>query len=476
MSNTVPGESWHVLEMPALQPGARLHIIGIGGSGMSAVARVVLEGQRYRVSGSDRNLSEVGRGLVDLGAKVYEGHRPEQVRGADVVVISSAVPPDNVEVQEARALGIPVVKRPQFLSWLTAGHRVIAVAGTHGKTTTTAMIVSLLVEAGLDPSFIVGGVVAALGCNAHAGKGPHFVIEADEYDRTFHALRPALAVVTNVEMDHPDCYATYADVQAAFATFAAQIHEGGCLIACNDDAGARALMAGLGPGRRVVRYGLAEGADVRALSPDGVDAGQALQWTVNGMPRGMLQLRVPGHHNIRNALAALSVSNELGIDDALALRTLREYRGVARRFELKGEVAGITVIDDYAHHPTKIRATLAAARSRYGDRTLWAVFQPHTFSRTRALLDDYRQSFTDADHVLITPIYAARERDDGSVSSADLVRGSSHPDMRLAPDLDAAAATLVREMRAGDVLLVMGAGDSDRVGASVLSALWERAT
>ncbi len=468
---TVRGDVYS--DLPEVPAGAHIHVVGIGGIGMSAIARVLLERGGYHVSGSDRSLSDVGRALERLGAAVYDGHRARQVDGADLLFVSSAIPPDNEEVQAARERGIPVVKRPQVLAWLTAPYRTIAVAGTHGKTTTTAMVARVLLEAGLDPSFIIGGVVPGLNTNARAGRGPYFVIEADEYDRTFLALRPEVAVVTNVEMDHPDCFPTYRDVQAAFAAFVTGVREGGCVVACADDPGALALTAGLPVGRRALRYGLTTGCDLRAVDvAPGTSTDFALE--VAGERDGRYTLQVPGLHNVRNALAALGVARELGIRSETARAALASYSGVGRRFELKGEAAGVTVLDDYAHHPTEIRATLAAARARFGGRALWAVFQPHTFSRTAALLDDYRQSFRDADHVLITPIYAARERDNGTVTSADLVEGAEHPDMRCVGGLSEAAELLARHLEAGDVLLTMGAGDSYRVGEDVLSILRER--
>jgi len=461
-------------EMPQLAAGAHIHVVGIGGSGMSAIARVLLERGGYRVSGSDRSLSPAGQALAELGATVYDGHRAAQIGGADVVVVSSAVPADNVEVRAARAAGIPVVRRPELLGWLTQGHETIAVAGTAGKTTTTAIIAQLLQAAGLDPSFVIGGMLPGNGSNAHAGRGAHFVIEADEYDRTFLALKPRIAVVTNVEWDHPDCYPTYADVQAAFAAFVAGLRPGGSLVACGDDPGACALAVGRPAGSRWLSYGVGERCDVRAAGVVRRGMGHDLDLVVAGECLGRLTLRVPGLHNVRNALAACAVAHALGIPIGATRRALADYRGVARRFELIGEVAGVTVIDDYAHHPTKIRATLAAARECFPGHTIWAVFQPHTFSRTEALLADYRRSFADADHVLITPIYAARERDNDRVSSADLVRDADHEDMRCVSDLRSATEVLVRNLKAGDVLVTMGAGDSYRVGEGVLSLLRER--
>ncbi len=460
-------------ELPQVPAGAHIHIVGIGGIGMSAIARVLLERGGYRISGSDHSLSAVGRSLAQLGATVYDGHRAGQVDGADLVFVSSAVPADNEEVRAAWARGIPVVKRPQVLAWLTGSQRTIAVAGTHGKTTTTAMIAQLLLRAGLDPSFIIGGVLPGLGTNARAGQGPYFVIEADEYDRTFLSLRPWIAVVTNVELDHPDCYPTYADVQAAFAAFVAGVRDDGCLVACADDPGATALLHSLPVARRAVAYGLARGCDVAAEHVGG-NGQPSFELALAGEGHGRFSLQVPGLHNVRNALAALSVATEVGISDEISREALAGYSGVARRFELKGEAGGVTVIDDYAHHPTEIRATLAAARARFGERTLWALFQPHTFSRTEVLLADYQRSFADADHVLITPIYAAREQDSHRVQSADLVRGAAHHDMRCVDDLQAATELLARSLKAGDILVTMGAGDSDRVGVGVLTILRER--
>ena len=441
---------------------------------MSAIARLLLEQGLYRISGSDHNLGDVGRALADLGAEVFDDHQAAHLGGADLVFVSSAIPADNVEVQAAWAGGIPVIRRPQVLAWLTQPYRTIGVAGTHGKTTTTAMIAQLLLRAGEDPSFIVGGVVPGLGTNARAGKGPFFVIEADEYERTFLALRPSVAVVTNVEMDHPDCYPSYEHVQAAFTAFVGRVVAGGCVVGCADDPGAQSVLAAAPTGHRAIRYGLGMGCDVQGVAVRSNGPGHDFEAVVGGESRGRFSLRVPGLHNVRNALAVLSVAQELQIPDELTREVLASFGGVARRFELKGEVGGVVVVDDYAHHPTEIRATLAAARSRFNERRIWVVFQPHTFSRTQALLEEYQSSFADADHVLITPIYASRERDERKVSSLDLVRGAQHRDIRCVPDLQSAITELIRNVTAGDVVLVMGAGDSFRVGEGVLSALQER--
>ncbi len=473
MSRIAQGQEGEYGSLLPVREGDHIHMVGIGGSGMSAIARVLLEQGKYRISGSDRALSEAGRSLSALGAEVHDGHRAEQVRDADWLFVSSAIPADNAEVQAARGRGIPVIKRPQVLAWLTHPYRTIAIAGTHGKTTTTAMIARILLEAGLDPSFVIGGVVPELGTNARAGAGPYFVIEADEYDRTFLELRPSIAIVTNVEHDHPDCYATYADVLAAFGAFVQGSAADGRVVACGDDPGAVQVLAGVQQ-RRTLTYGLGAGCDMQATALQSSAAGHEFVFVARGESRGRFELALPGMHNLRNGLAALTVAQELDLDLHAARDVLRTFRGAARRFELKGEANGVTVIDDYAHHPTEIRVTLAAARERYGGRAIWAVFQPHTFSRTQALLDQYQKSFEDADHVLVTPIYASREHDDHRVSSEDLVRHVRHNDIHTVPDLAAAVTELAARVQAGDVVVIMGAGDSYRVGEGVLSELQER--
>jgi UDP-N-acetylmuramate--alanine ligase len=456
-----------------------VHFIGIGGAGLSAIARVLLE-QGVEVSGSDLTLSPVAEALARDGARVFAGHRAENVTGAELVVISSAVPPDNVEVLASRAAGIPVLKRPQFLGQMMDGRVGIAVAGTHGKTTTTAMIASILLEAGRDPTFIVGGVIAGLETNARAGKGPLFVIEADEYDHTFLSLRPQVEVVTIVEHDHPDCYPTFADFRAAFEEFTALTPRDGLLAVGWDDPVAR----GLGERRRatgtpVTFFGLGEGAEWRAeeIRPNfagGVDFLAVHEGVGARSPRpylGLVRLRVPGAHNASNAMAALAVADFLKVPFRVARTALTEFRGTERRFEIKGEAGGVVVVDDYAHHPTEIRVTLAAAQQRFADQPLWAVWQPHTYSRTRTLMADFAQAFGAADHVIVLPIYAARETDTLGVSSAGVVAAMQHPDARCAGSLDEAVVWLGTEVRPGDVVLTLGAGDGYQVGEWLLGVL-----
>ncbi len=449
-----------------------VHFVGIGGAGLSAIARVLME-QGAVVSGSDLTLSPVAEALARDGAQVYVGHRAEQVAGADLLVVSSAVPEDSVELQAARASGIPVLHRAQFLGEMMNGHVGVAVAGTHGKTTTTAMIASILWEGGRDPTFIVGGMVTGLATNARSGTGPHFVVEADEYDRTFLGLQPQVAVVTNVEHDHPDCYATFADFHAAFARFVALLPPDGLLVACWDHPVARQFgEERTAQGLPVTFYGLEKGADWRAeeVRPNFAGGSDFLALR-EGHVLGLVRLRVPGRHNVSNALAALVVADHLGVPFPTARSALTGFRGVRRRFEIKGEADGVTVVDDYAHHPTEIRATLAAARERFPRQPLWAVWQPHTYSRTRALFAEFARAFDQADHVLVLPIYAARERDTLGVTSADVVAEMHHRDVRLMGSLEEAVVVLATEARPGEAVLTLGAGDGDRVGEWLLTAL-----
>ncbi len=475
-----------------------IHLIGIGGAGLSAIARVLLE-QGAKVSGSDLAVSPVAEALARDGALISEGHDPGNIHDADVVVVSSAVPEDNVEIQAAYAKGIPVLGRPTFLGQMMSGKRGVAVAGTHGKTTTTAMIATILLKAGLDPTFIVGGVLVDLETNARAGAGPLFVIEADEYDGTFLSLKPDLAVITNVEHDHPDCYPTFADFRAAFESFADLVPDHGLLAVCADDPVARDIgqrladwamqspMAESRPARRAARsallaepecrpsvrfFGLSDGATWRAeeIHPNfagGVD----FLAVYREETLGLVRLRVPGAHNASNAMAALAVTDFLGVPLRVAREALTGFRGVARRFEVKGEADGVVVIDDYAHHPTEIQATLRAARERFPERRIWAVWQPHTYSRTKELLEGFAASFSDADHVLVLPVYPAREADTLGVSAADVVDRMNHADTRAVGSMGEAVARLVSAVQPDDVVLTLGAGDGNQVGERLLARL-----
>jgi UDP-N-acetylmuramate--alanine ligase len=461
-----------------LDRGAHIHFIGIGGAGLSAIARVLMQ-SGYRVSGSDRAISAFTQALADEGATVFLGHRAEQINSADLVIVSSAVPEDNVELIAASARGISVLKRADFLGELMNGRMAVAVAGTHGKTTTTGMIATILLDADQDPTFIVGGQIAHLGTNARAGSGP-FVIEADEYDRTFLGLRPNLAVITNVEHDHPDCYPTFGEYRKAFEAFVTLLPEDGTVVVCVDDIEASRLGdIANAQGKTVVGYGQTE--DVRPAAchmcwravdarPNGA-GGSDYVALLDGQSKGLVRLRVPGNLNVVNSLAAVAVADQLGVPFATATQALRNFRGTGRRFEIKGVAHGVTVVDDYAHHPTEIRATLAAARSSYPNRRVWAVWQPHTYSRVKALMDDFSTAFAGADHVLVTSIYSARETNDLGVSGADVVDRMEHPDARYVANLDQAVGILEKSVHPGDVVLTLGAGDGYVVGERLLSRL-----
>lgn len=469
--------------MRLLRREMRVHLIGIGGIGLSAIARV-LHGRGYTVTGSDLEPSTLTRALASEGIRVFAGHRGENVAGADeteegaqvLVIASSAVPDDNPEVIEARRRGYSVVKRQEILNELTEGKTTIAVAGTHGKTTTSAMIAWILTEAGLDPTFIVGGILQNMGVNARAGTGAHFVIEADEYDRAFLGLSPHVAVVTIIEHDHPDCYPTFEDYRTAFAEFASLIQDDGLLVASWDDPVARAIAEEQrDAGTEVILYGTNDGADVMSTSMRPNSAG-GMDFLAAGerATLGWVRLQVPGRHNVLNALAALATVRHLGVPFGLARGALKSFRGVGRRFEIKGVADGVVVVDDYAHHPTQIQATLETARRRFPRRPLWAVWQPHTYSRTKALLPAFAESFAAADHVLVLPIYAARESDSLGISSGDVVDRVSHRDLRLVGSLEEALVVLGTEVSGGDVVLTLGAGDGNLVGEWLLEALETR--
>ncbi|MFO7632592.1 MAG: UDP-N-acetylmuramate--L-alanine ligase [Caldilinea sp.] len=457
-----------------------VHLIGIGGAGLSAIATVLLEMGMY-VSGSDRQPSATTQNLAERGAHVLIGQRAENLtelasaQRPDVVLISSAIDEQNAERCAAEALGLPVVKRDVFLPALLAQRRLVAVAGTHGKTTTTAMIVQVLRTGGVDCGYIIGSEVPKYGSGA-AGTAPEFVLEADEYDRMFLGLRPSIAVITNVEWDHPDCYPTPASFRRAFMQFTETVDRDGLIVACTDDEGVRQVLAYTPTrGPRSITYGLNEGADLSAVDArtlPGLGTVADLVWW--NAPEGRLELAVPGAHNVRNALAALAVGVSCGVAVDAAVAALREYRGSARRFEWKGEVHGVTVIDDYAHHPTEVEATLTAARRRYPDRRIWAIFQPHTFSRTRHMLYRMGESFDAADQVIVTDIYAAREADDGSVHARELVAASAHDAIRYIGALRDVATYLGEHTAPGDVVITLGAGDGNKIGEWLLEVLRNR--
>ncbi|MDO8752767.1 MAG: UDP-N-acetylmuramate--L-alanine ligase [Anaerolineales bacterium] len=458
-----------------------VHFIGIGGSGLSAIARLLKE-SGYEVTGSDRVLSQFAIDLQNEGVAVYIGHHPRNIVGAELVIRSSAIADDNPEVEAAKRAGIPVYKRADFLGQLMSEKTGIAVAGTHGKTTTTAMIAWTLHALNRDPSFIVGSTLNNLKVNARAGKGSAFVIEADEYDRMFLGLKPHIEVVTNLEHDHPDCYPTFEDMYSAFQSFVDLLPPDGTLIVCAEDEGAVSLLShARRKGLSVISYSLQGemtinspqwmqartskpndrgGFDFSAITNMGGEVGAIVE----------VSLQVPGEHNVRNALATLSVIAALGLPLQEAADALGEFTGTGRRFEVRGERQGVIVIDDYAHHPTEIRATLAGAKARYPNHRIWAVWQPHTYSRTQALFFEFSRAFGDADEVLVTEIYASREAKQ-EFSSAEVVSAMPHSSARYTGSLEDTTSYLLKHLRSGDVLLVLSAGDADQISTDVLRRL-----
>ncbi len=447
-----------------------IHFVGIGGTGMSAIARVLLE-RGENVTGSDREDSSLAQNLRAAGAKITIGHDARNINGAARVIRSSAIADDNVEIQAAHAKNLLVLKRAQFLNEVLEDNQVIAVAGSHGKTTTSAMVAWILSALNQKPGFILGSVAANLGTNASAGKGRLFVIEADEYDYMFLGLDPEIALVTNVEYDHPDMFPTEADFQNAFRQFVDRIKKDGKLIICIDDAGAVELTEyAKRKGKNILTYAHSQpGSDYR-LEPNSQDAGANL-FAVYRRKEKMadVNLQLPGIHNALNALGALAVADTLGLNVNEAAMALADFRGTERRFDIRGDATGVTVVDDYAHHPTEIRATLAAAKARYAGRRIWALWQPHTFSRTDTLRADFAKAFNDADQVLVTDVYAARETKPKDFDITGIVK--SILNARFVPTFAAAKELLAAELKSGDVLIVMSAGDAIYLSAEIFADL-----
>lgn len=465
-------------------PGQHIHFVGIGGVGLSAIARVLLE-RGCKISGSDRNLNTLTDALAQAGATIYPGHDAAHIAGADAVIVSSAVR-NNPEVIAAEEDDIPVYKRREIMAALLNGRYVIAVAGTAGKTTTTALITHLLREGGKDPGYIVGGVLANTGTNAANGTGRMFVVEADEYDNMFLGLRPNLAVITNIDYDHPDFFKSEDAMFESFRQFADLLTgRDDALLTCVDNPGSRRLHRerwwATGSGHT---YGLSEEAHYRAqnvrVEPDGTTAFEVTwaAWTDEGgnpdkvFTLGTVRSPLPGLHNVQNVLAAITVVNRFcNIPFETVAQAVASFAGTGRRFEVLGEVDGVVVIDDYAHHPAKIRATLQAARSRYPDRAIWAVWQPHTYSRTQALLADFAESFGDADQVVVTDIYAAREFPlpgvDGAAVTSRLAQ--SHKSVNFSATLAEVTDLLLTKVTKNAIIVVMSAGDASQLGYTYLA-------
>ncbi|HEX3990664.1 MAG TPA: UDP-N-acetylmuramate--L-alanine ligase [Acetobacteraceae bacterium] len=444
------------------------HFIGIGGIGMSGIAEILLN-QKMKVSGSDLRRSPVTDRLAQLGAIIYEGHEAGHVAGATVVVTSSAVGTTNPEIVEARALKIPVIQRAEMLAELMRLKYGIAIAGMHGKTTTTSMVASVLGAGGLDPTVVVGGRVDAMGSNARLGTTQYLVAEADESDRSFLKLSPILAVVTNLDREHMDCYSDMDDVERAFLAFMDKVPFYGAVTACIDNPQLAAILPRAH--RRVFTYGTAPAADYRLQRLDAApDCYSRFQVTTATGVLGPFNLHVPGRHNVLNATAAIAIAHQLEVDAVRIAEGISRFRGVDRRFQLRGQANGVAVIDDYGHHPTEIRATLSAARECAYKR-IHVLFQPHRFTRTLDLLDQFASAFTDADTVIVLPIYAASEAPIPGVTAEVLAQMIAGPRVEFAPDFASAISAIVANAGQGDLILTLGAGSVSQLAPQILAAL-----
>jgi UDP-N-acetylmuramate--alanine ligase len=451
----------------------KLHFVGIGGIGMSGIAEVMVN-LGFTVSGSDSKSSPVTARLARLGVRFHEGHSAEQVAGAQVVVTSSAVRPDNPEVLEAARLGIPVIPRAEMLAELMRLKFSVAVAGAHGKTTTTSMIALMLAEAGLDPTAVIGGRLDAFGSSARLGKGELMVVEADESDRSFLHLLPSIAVVTNIDREHLEHYRDLDEITAAFAAFMNRVPFYGAVMACVDSPW-RASFEKVRPElqRRLITYGIEPGADVTAESIEISPAASEFTPVVRGRTLARIGLHVPGRHNIQNALAAVAVGLELDLGGDEIKQGLERFRGADRRFQIKAQVNGVTIVDDYGHHPAEIRATLSSARD-WGAKRIWAIFQPHRYTRTKFLMDDFARCFDGVERVYVLDIYPASEPPIPGITSERLVarmRELGFNRSEYAPSDEDLIAQLLPKLESGDMVLTIGAGNVWKLGEALAAAL-----
>jgi UDP-N-acetylmuramate--alanine ligase len=458
----------------------RVHFTAIGGAGMSGIARIMIA-RGVKVSGSDAAPSDLLTALAGLGAEVHVGHAAANVEGADTLVVSTAIRPDNPELAEARRRGLRVLHRAAALASVMLGRRGIAVAGTHGKSTTTGMVTTILRRCGAGPGYMIGGILAETGLGAEDGTGPVFVAEADESDGSFLMLAPEVAIVTSVEADHLDNYADLAEIEAAFTSFAHRITPGGLLITCADDPGARALAAAAAAsGIRTLSYGTAPDADYRLT--DVRPQGMTVRFGVTAGPRAAagaaplahLEVGVPGRHNALNGTAAYCAAMELGLPPGPVAAGLAGYRGVHRRLQPKGEAGGVLVLDSYAHHPTELTADLRAARDIRPDGRVIALFQPHLFSRTRIFAAEFAAALGLADEAFVLDVYAAREDPEPGVSGLLIASAVPGGRARFVPDRSSAPAAVAAAARAGDLVLTMGAGDVTALGPQIVAELAAR--
>ena len=448
----------------------KLHFIGIGGIGMSGIAEILLD-QRFKVSGSDRALSEVTERLQNLGAKTFEGHRAGNIaEDVDTVVYSSAVQPDNPEILEAQRRKIPIVRRAEMLAEVMRLKYGIGIAGTHGKTTTTSMASLVLMEGGLDPTVIVGGKLSGLGgTNARLGRGEFIVVEADEYDRSFLSISPTVAVLTTLETDHLDCYRDLEDIKSAFIQFANKVPFYGFIVICLDEPALLDIMPNLSR-KKIITYGLNPQADVQAVDIRHKENTTTFTLLCGKKELGTIMLQVPGNHNVQNSLGAIAVGLELGVPFEKIKSGIEKFSGVYRRWEKKGEINGVTVYDDYAHHPTECRATLSGVKSGWRRRVV-CVFQPHLYSRTRDFYEDFGKSFLLSDVLIVTDIYPAREEPIQGITGELIVNAAKqfgHKDVHYVSDKKQVPAFLQSIVKNGDIVITMGACDIWKYGEEFL--------
>ena len=449
----------------------KVHFIGIGGAGMSGIARIMLA-RAIEVSGSDKNESQMTLALKALGAKIYIGHQADQIKGADLIIVSAAIAKNNPEFEAAVAAGLPIAPRATALAWLLSDSTSVAVAGTHGKTTTTAMLTVALQAAGLDPSFAIGGTINSAGTNAHSGSGNIFVVEADESDGSFLAYKPNGGIITNIEMDHVDHFTSEEQLFQTFSDFIKTIKSGGFVVVCGDDPGVRKLIAmNANLDLKFITYGQSSENDFQISKVNLAPNGATAQISVTGRKTGELQLVVPGIHNLLNALAAFAAGSALGASESKLLQGLASFTGTKRRFELKGEVNGIKVIDDYGHHPTEIYVTLTAARNLAGAGRLIVIFQPHRFSRTAAFAKEFATSLSLGDFVYLLEVYAASEKPIEGVSSLLIAKDMNSAQVKFEPSMLEVVDEVTAMAKPGDLIITLGAGDVSSLSTPILDAL-----
>ena len=450
---------------------ARAHFVGIGGSGMSGIARI-MAARGLTISGSDQHESTLLDGLRALGVTIYIGHDRTHLGDTEVLIRSSAIADNNVELVAARELGIPILDRATALALLMDGYKSVAVAGTHGKTTTTSMLTVALQHCRLDPSFAIGASIRNSGTNAHHGSGPHFIVEADESDGSFTAYKPDIAIITNVELDHVDNFKDLESIYSIFREFISSIKPNGTLIACSDDLGVRKLLGDISeirPDLKTVTYGK-EGEPNLKIDRIHLAASEAqARLTLRGRIVGDLNLSIPGEHNLINAAAAVAAAVEVGASPSEVLSGIATFTGARRRFEIRGKANGITVVDDYGHHPTEIRATLEVARLYAGSGRLFVIFQPHRYSRTQAFALDFAHELSKADHVFLLEIYSAGEKAIPGVTS--LLIANKMTNVSYEPSMPDVVDRVVATARSGDLILTLGAGDVSNLGPLIVADL-----